>query len=86
MRYAASRNNVERRGKDMAKGGLIHFICVRADHAPADGRMHPNTLTIVSGRWAYCPFDALIAGHDWRETEGLTIEAATRIKRASLAV
>ena len=34
-----------------------------------------DTLTVISGRWAFCAFDAKGEGHDWRETEGLTIEA-----------
>jgi hypothetical protein len=32
-------------------------------------------LTVVSGRWAFCPSDAKGEGHQWQETEGVTIEA-----------
>ncbi|HJW50336.1 MAG TPA: hypothetical protein VJ726_13055 [Candidatus Limnocylindria bacterium] len=31
-------------------------------------------MTVVSNRWAYCAFDARAEGHEWQETEGVTIE------------
>lgn len=58
----------------MAKGGLIHFVCIADAHATRESKSASDTLTVVSGRWAYCAFDAQGEGHDWRETEGLTIE------------
>jgi hypothetical protein len=59
----------------VAKGGLIHFICIADAHASRETRSSSDTLTVVSGRWAYCGLDAKGAGHEWRETEGLTIES-----------
>ena len=39
-------------------------------------KLEPHSrLTVVAGRWAFCAFDAKGDGHDWRETEGVTIEA-----------
>lgn len=58
----------------MAKGGLIHFVCIADAHATRESKSASDTLTVVSGRWAYCAYDAQGEGHDWRETEGLTIE------------
>jgi len=59
----------------MAKGGLIHYICIADAHASRETRSASDTITIVSGRWAYCALDAKGEGHEWRETDGVTIEA-----------
>ena len=59
----------------MAKGGLIHFVCIAEAHISSVRQSTSDTLTVVSGRWAFCAFDAKGEGHDWRETEGVTIEA-----------
>jgi hypothetical protein len=58
----------------MAKGGLVNYVCIADAHVTAERRSTSDTLTVVSGRWAYCGFDAKGEGHDWRETEGVTIE------------
>ena len=58
----------------MAKGGLIHYVCVADAHAPRESKSSSDTLTVVSNRWAYCGFDARADGHEWQETEGVTIE------------
>ncbi|MEO8631914.1 MAG: hypothetical protein ABI466_01045 [Chloroflexota bacterium] len=29
---------------------------------------------MISNKWAFCGFDARAEGHQWEETEGLTIE------------
>lgn len=58
----------------MAKGGLIHFICIADAHASRENRSSSDTLTVVGGRWAYCSLDAKGEGHEWRETDGVTIE------------
>ncbi|MGH2489942.1 MAG: hypothetical protein ACRDF9_00400 [Candidatus Limnocylindria bacterium] len=59
----------------MAKGGLINYICIADAHLSRETKSASDTLTVFSGRWAYCPFDAQGQGHEWRETEGVTIEA-----------
>jgi hypothetical protein len=59
----------------MTKGGTIHFVCIADAHVTAERRSDSDTLTIVSGRWAFCPTDAKREGHRWQETEGLTIES-----------
>lgn len=59
----------------MKKVGLINYVCIADAHASRDGKSPSDTLTVVSGRWAFCPLNALGEGHDWRETEGVTIEA-----------
>lgn len=58
----------------MAKGGLIHYVCIADAHASRESKSSSDTLTVVSSRWAYCAFDVRADGHDWRETEGVTIE------------
>jgi len=59
----------------MGKSGLIHFICIADTHISPERKSPSDTLTVVAGRWAYCAFDAKGADHDWRETDGVTIEA-----------
>lgn len=58
----------------MSKAGLIHYVCIADAHASRESKSKSDTLTVVSGRWAYCGFDARGEGHEWHETEGLTIE------------
>jgi hypothetical protein len=58
----------------VAKGGLIHFICIAHAHASRESKSSSDTLTVISGRWAYCAFDTRADGHEWSETEGVTIE------------
>lgn len=59
----------------MAKGGLIHYVCIADAHASPQRKSASDTLTVIAGRWAYCPFDAKGEDHEWRETEALTIES-----------
>lgn len=50
----------------------MHFRCTNPEHdRPAEQRS--DTLTIVEGLWAYCPFDIRGADHDWAATGGLTM-------------
>jgi hypothetical protein len=58
----------------MAKGGLVHFICIADAHATRETKSSSDTLTVVSNQWAYCAFDARAEGHDWQETEGVMFE------------
>jgi len=58
----------------MANGGLIHYVCVADAHVSGVRTSSSDTLTVVSGRWAFCAFDAKGQGHDWRQTEGVAIE------------
>ena len=58
----------------MSKGGLIHYVCIADAHASREAKSSSDTLTIVTKRWAYCAFDARADGHQWQETEGVTIE------------
>ncbi len=59
----------------MAKSGTIHYVCIAGAHATRERKSSSDTLTVVSGRWAFCPSDAKGEGHEWQETEGVTIEA-----------
>jgi len=59
----------------VAKGGLIRYICIADAHASREKESSSDTLTVVAGRWAYCALDAKGEGHEWRETEGVTIDA-----------
>jgi hypothetical protein len=58
----------------LAKGGLIHFVCIAAAHTTRETKSSSDTLTVVSNQWAYCAFDAKAEGHEWHETEGVTFE------------
>jgi hypothetical protein len=58
----------------MSKGGLIHYVCIADAHASREAKSSSDTLTVVTNRWAYCAFDARAEGHEWQETDGMTIE------------
>lgn len=58
----------------MSKGGLVHYVCIADAHASRDAKSSSDTLTVITNRWAYCAFDARAEGHQWQETEGVTIE------------
>jgi hypothetical protein len=58
----------------MSKAGLVHFVCIADAHASREAKSSSDTLTVVTNRWAYCPFDARAGDHEWQETEGMTIE------------
>ena len=62
------------------KRAVIHFRCVSADHQQLRGSAS-DTLTIHEGKWAYCPHDVRIAGHDWSDTGGITLEEARLAQR-----
>lgn len=59
----------------MARSGTVHYVCIADAHSTRERRSASDTLTVVSGRWAFCPSDAKGEGHEWQETEGVTIEA-----------
>ena len=55
-----------------SKGTLVHFRCTNPEHErPTEQRS--DTLTLVEGLWAYCPFDIRIGDHDWSPTGGVTM-------------
>lgn len=55
-----------------AKATLVHFRCTNLAHArPTGGRS--DTLTLVEGLWAYCPFDVRAGDHDWQPTGGVRL-------------
>lgn len=57
-----------------SKGTLVHFRCTN----PAHGRppaTRSDTLTLVEGLWAYCPFDIRAGDHDWVPTGGVTMDS-----------
>jgi hypothetical protein len=55
------------------KRTLVHFRCTNPAHArPAAERS--DTLTLVEGLWAYCPFDVRSGDHDWQPTGGVPVE------------
>lgn len=58
----------------MMKGGLIHYVCIADAHVSRESSSKSDTLTVFSNKWAFCPLDARAEGHEWHETEGLTIE------------
>lgn len=67
-------------GKDVSMersgsgGTLVHFHCANPAHArPAPQRS--DTLTLVEGLWAYCPFDVRAGDHRWEPTGGVTMQS-----------
>jgi hypothetical protein len=58
-------------GKGPDVEATIAFTCAAPAHREGDGG--PDKLTIHDRRWAFCPFDALAGGHEWRPSEGLTL-------------
>jgi hypothetical protein len=56
---------------------LVHFRCVNPDHArPTPERS--DTLTLVEGLWAYCPFNVRAPDHRWVPTGGAPLEELRR--------
>jgi hypothetical protein len=56
-----------------AKGTLVHFRCTNPAHArPAT--LRSDTLTLVEGLWAYCPFNVRAGDHEWAPTGGVAVE------------
>lgn len=56
-----------------SKGTLVYFQCANPAHGrPAAERS--DTVTLVEGLWAYCPFNVRAGDHDWRPTGGVAIE------------
>lgn len=53
-------------------GTLIHFFCVRPEHARSSDTT-PDQLTIHERQWAFCPHDAHARDHEWQPTGGLTL-------------
>jgi hypothetical protein len=56
----------------MTGDALIHYYCVCAAHGERSREL-ADRLTIHLGAWAYCPLNARLDGHDWRETGGLAL-------------
>jgi hypothetical protein len=55
-----------------SKGTLVHFRCTNPAHdRPAAQRS--DTLTLVEGLWAYCPFNVRAGDHEWAPTGGVTM-------------
>lgn len=60
-----------------SKGTLVHFRCTNPAHGrPAEQRS--DTLTLVEGLWAYCPFDIRIGDHEWDPTGGVAMQELVR--------
>ena len=57
-----------------SKGTLVHFRCTKAAHARPPAT-RSDTLTLVEGLWAYCPFDIRAGDHDWVPTGGVTMDS-----------
>jgi hypothetical protein len=55
-----------------AKGVLVHFRCTNPAHARPTAQ-RSDTLTLVEGLWAYCPFDVRAGDHEWAPTGGVTM-------------
>jgi hypothetical protein len=62
---------------------LIAYECSAMGHQPTPD--HADKLTIHQGAWAYCSFNALATGHEWRETGGVDLETVMRRGRRAVA-
>jgi hypothetical protein len=59
--------------RSAGRGTLVHFRCTNPAHErPAEQRS--DTLTLVEGLWAYCPYDIRAGDHDWEPTGGLQLQ------------
>ena len=55
-----------------SKGTLVHFRCTNPAHVrPAAQRS--DTLALLEGLWAYCPFNVRVGDHAWAPTGGVTM-------------
>jgi hypothetical protein len=58
--------------RSASKRTLVHFRCTNPAHdRPAAQRS--DTLTLVEGLWAYCPFNVSAGDHEWVATGGVTM-------------
>jgi hypothetical protein len=39
---------------NLMESGSIHYVCIADAHVTADRRPSSDTLTMASGRWAFC--------------------------------
>ena len=53
---------------------LVHFRCTNPAHVRASSQPS-DTLTLVEGLWAYCPFDVRAGDHEWKPTGGVTMRS-----------
>lgn len=60
--------------RSASSGTLVHFRCTAPVHARA-APQRSDTLTLVEGLWAYCPFDVRVGDHTWEPTGGVTMES-----------
>jgi hypothetical protein len=57
-----------------SKGTLVHFRCTNPVHERPPAK-RSDTLTLVEGLWAYCPFDIRAGDHQWVPTGGVTMDS-----------
>lgn len=62
---------------------LIAYECTASGHEPTPD--HADKLTIHQGVWAYCAFNALATGHEWRNTGGIDLDTLLRRGRRAAA-
>lgn len=62
---------------------LIHYRCSNPKHQQLSNNKS-DTLTIHEGKWAYCPHDIRVKGHEWTETGGVPLEQARLAQRRPL--
>ena len=55
---------------------LIAYECIATGHQPTP--QHADKLTIHEGAWAFCAFDTLATGHEWRATGGVDMDTLVR--------
>lgn len=62
---------------------LVEYQCVAKDHEAT--LTHPDKLTIYKGQWAFCAYDSLAGGHEWRATGGADLESLLRQDHVALS-
>jgi hypothetical protein len=62
-----------RKGNRLAgrSDALIHFLCVLPDHL-RDPQLDSDHITVVEGRWAFCPANVRDGHHEWQTTGGIS--------------
>lgn len=70
------------------QGARIAFLCRAPEHLDKN-EVLVDHLTVHEKRWAYCPSNVRIDGHDWKPTGEVTmgeLEVAVRGMRERAAV
>ena len=61
---------------------MVQFVCTHPEHravASSNGKASDH-LTVHQREWAYCARDARLEEHVWRDTGGIPVSEAERLR------